>query len=113
MMNLVANSRDAMPGGGTVTLSTHLTHRAAPDDAEGKLRNHVCVRVGDNGSGMAPEVVERAVEPFFTTKEIGKGSGLGLSQVFGFAAQFGGFAAIESQERMGTVIQLGLPPAGD
>jgi len=113
MMNLVANSRDAMPWGGTVTLSTHLTHRAAPDDAEGKLRNYVCVRVGDNGSGMAPEIVERAVEPFFTTKEIGKGSGLGLSQVFGFAAQSGGFAVIESQELMGTVIQLCLPPAAD
>lgn len=113
MMNLVANSRDAMPRGGTVTVTTLLTRRTAPEDAEGEPRDYVCVRVGDNGSGMAPEVVERAVEPFFTTKEIGKGSGLGLSQVFGFAAQSGGFAAIESQERIGTVIQLCLPPATD
>lgn len=111
MMNLVANSRDAMPRGGTVSLSTRLLHRAAPDDAEGKLRDYVCVRIGDNGSGMSPEIVERAVEPFFTTKDIGKGSGLGLSQVFGFAAQSGGFATVESQERIGTVIQLCLPPA--
>jgi PAS domain S-box-containing protein len=113
MMNLVANSRDAMPRGGTVSLSTHLTRCAAPDDAEGKLRDYVCVRVRDNGSGMPPEVVERAVEPFFTTKDIGKGSGLGLSQVFGFAAQSGGFATIESQEQVGTAIQLCLPPAED
>lgn len=111
MMNLVANSRDAMPRGGTVSLSTRLLHRAAPDDADGKLRDYVCVRIGDNGSGMSPEIVERAVEPFFTTKDIGKGSGLGLSQVFGFAAQSGGFATVESQERIGTVIQLCLPPA--
>lgn len=110
MMNLVANSRDAMPRGGTVSLSTHLVRRAAPDDAEGKLRDYVCVRVGDNGSGMSSDVVERAVEPFFTTKDIGKGSGLGLSQVFGFAAQSGGFATVESQERVGTVIHLCLPP---
>lgn len=113
MMNLVANSRDAMPRGGTVSLSTHLTRCTAPDDTEGKLRDYVCVRVRDNGSGMPPEVVERAVEPFFTTKDIGKGSGLGLSQVFGFAAQSGGFATIESQEQIGTAIQLCLPPAED
>lgn len=113
MMNLVANSRDAMPRGGTVSLSTHMTRRAAPDDVEGKPRDYVCVRIGDNGSGMSPEVVERAVEPFFTTKDIGKGSGLGLSQVFGFAAQSGGFATVESQERIGTVIQLCLPPAAN
>ena len=110
MMNLVANSRDAMPRGGKVTLSTNFTRGAAPDDMEGKLRSYVCVRVGDNGSGMSPEVADRATEPFFTTKEIGKGSGLGLSQVFGFAAQSGGFAVIESQDQVGTVIQLCLPP---
>jgi PAS domain S-box-containing protein len=113
MMNLVANSRDAMPRGGKVTLSTHTTRRAAPDDEEGKVRDYVCVRVGDNGSGMSPEVAERAIEPFFTTKDIGKGSGLGLSQVFGFAAQSGGFATIESRERAGTVVQVCLPPLED
>jgi PAS domain S-box-containing protein len=112
MMNLVANSRDAMPRGGTVTLSTCLVQRAA-EDAEGEPQEFVCVRVGDNGSGMSPEVAERATEPFFTTKEVGKGSGLGLSQVFGFAAQSGGFASIESQEQVGTVIQLCVPTAKD
>ena len=112
MMNLVANSRDAMPRGGTVTLSTCLVRRAA-DDSKGPPQDFVCVRVGDNGSGMSPEVAERATEPFFTTKDVGKGSGLGLSQVFGFAAQSGGFASIESQERVGTVIQLCVPTAKD
>jgi PAS domain S-box-containing protein len=113
MMNLVANSRDAMPRGGTVNVSTRLTRCAAPDDAEGKPRDYVCIRVGDNGNGMPPEVVERAVEPFFTTKDIGKGSGLGLSQVFGFAAQSGGFATVKSQVGVGTVVELCLPPAED
>ncbi len=112
MMNLVANSRDAMPRGGTVTVSTCLVHRAA-EDSEGRSQDFVCVRVGDNGSGMSPEVAERATEPFFTTKDVGKGSGLGLSQVFGFAAQSGGFASIESQEQVGTVIQLCVPTAKD
>jgi len=112
MMNLVANSRDAMPRGGTVTVSTFLVHRAA-GDSEGRSQDFVCVRVGDNGSGMSPEVAERATEPFFTTKEVGKGSGLGLSQVFGFAAQSGGFASIESQEQVGTVVQLCVPTAKD
>lgn len=112
MMNLVANSRDAMPRGGTVTVSTCLVRRAA-EDSEGRSQDFVCVRVGDNGSGMSPEVAERATEPFFTTKDVGKGSGLGLSQVFGFAAQSGGFAAIESQEQVGTIIQLCVPTAKD
>lgn len=112
MMNLVANSRDAMPRGGTVTVSTCLVRRAA-EDSEGRSQDFVCVRVGDNGSGMSPEVAERATEPFFTTKGVGKGSGLGLSQVFGFAAQSGGFASIESQEQVGTVIQLCVPTAED
>ncbi|MDR6841152.1 PAS domain S-box-containing protein [Pseudoxanthomonas sacheonensis] len=112
MMNLVANSRDAMPRGGTVTVSTCLVHRAE-SDSEDRSQDFVCVRVGDNGSGMSPEVAERATEPFFTTKDVGKGSGLGLSQVFGFAAQSGGFASIESQEQVGTVIQLCVPTAKD
>lgn len=112
MMNLVANSRDAMPRGGTVTVSTCLVRRAA-EDSEGRSQDFVCVRVGDNGSGMSPEVAERATEPFFTTKDVGKGSGLGLSQMFGFAAQSGGFASIETQERVGTVIQLCVPTAKD
>ena len=112
MMNLVANSRDAMPRGGTVTVSTCLVSRAA-EDSEGRSQDFVCVRVGDNGSGMSPEVAERATEPFFTPKDVGKGSGLGLSQVFGFAAQSGGFASIETQEQVGTVIQLCVPTAKD
>ncbi|NDK38555.1 PAS domain S-box protein [Pseudoxanthomonas gei] len=113
MMNLVANSRDAMPRGGRISISTHLANRAAPDDPNGISRDYVCVGVADNGVGMPADVVERAIEPFYTTKEVGKGSGLGLSQVFGFASQSGGFATLESRENEGTVIHVCLPRIQD
>ena len=113
MMNLVANSRDAMPRGGRIALSTHLRHLSHPDDPDSPGRDYVCVGVADNGAGMPADVMERAIEPFYTTKEVGKGSGLGLSQVFGFAAQSGGFATVESQENQGTVIHVCLPQIQD
>ena len=113
MMNLVANSRDAMPRGGSISLSTCLRHRAPPEAPDGPSRNYVCVIVADNGSGMSTEVMERAIEPFYTTKEVGEGSGLGLSQVFGFAAQSDGFATLHSQEQQGTVIHVCLPSIED
>jgi len=75
------------------------------------------VEVIDDGSGMSGEILERAAEPFFTTKEIGKGSGLGLSQVFGFAAQSGGFVLLQSEPGQGTQVRIHLPaqlaPGGD
>ncbi|MEJ0071311.1 MAG: ATP-binding protein [Pseudomonadota bacterium] len=67
------------------------------------------VGVGDTGEGMPSDVVERAFEPFFTTKEVGKGSGLGLSQVYGFVKQTGGFVEIQSEPAVGTTVRLYLP----
>lgn len=113
MMNLVANSRDAMPRGGNISLSTCLRHCAPPQAPDAPHRDYVCVTVADNGAGMSAEVMERAIEPFYTTKDVGEGSGLGLSQVFGFAAQSDGFATLHSQEQQGTVIQVYLPCCGD
>jgi len=110
ILNLVANSRDAMPSGGLITLSTELQQRVAPEDLTGELCAHVCVTVADNGVGMPASVSERAMEPFFTTKEVGRGSGLGLSQVFGFASQSGGFASVASEEGRGTRVTICLPP---
>jgi signal transduction histidine kinase/CheY-like chemotaxis protein len=122
LLNLVINARDALPGGGRVLISTgNLAENdasmgeAAPAEANGV----VVVRVSDTGSGMAPAVSARAFEPFFTTKEVGKGSGLGLSQVYGFARQSGGYAAIESKPGEGTSVSIVLParaaraPEGD
>jgi signal transduction histidine kinase/ActR/RegA family two-component response regulator len=107
LLNLVINARDAMPGGGRLSISTHNTslHEAAVDDVQGAI----VVRVSDTGTGMAPGVAARAFEPFFTTKDVGKGSGLGLSQVYGFARQSGGYAKIESKAGEGTSISLVLP----
>jgi len=109
ILNLVANSRDAMPKGGTIALGTRLVHRAPPEAPEAPSRDYVCISISDNGEGMSADVSARATEPFYTTKEIGKGSGLGLSQVFGFAAQSGGFAILDSEAGAGTVVSLCLP----
>ena len=100
LLNLSSNARDAMPRGGTLTIACE---RVAPD----KVR--VCV--GDTGSGMDQETLERATEPFFTTKPIGQGTGLGLSQVYGFANQAGGDLLIRSEPGKGTSIAITLPTA--
>ena len=110
ILNLVTNSRDAMPRGGEITIQTTLSHHASPTDPNVSEQPYVCVDVSDTGIGMSEEVTRRSSEPFFTTKEVGKGSGLGLSQVFGFAAQSGGFASIESRLGQGTSIRICLPP---
>jgi len=86
ILNAAVNARDAMPDGGTITLSTRNLHEAG--------RDYVALSISDSGQGMPAEVIERAFEPFFTTKEVGKGTGLGLSQIHGFAAQAGGRAEI-------------------
>ncbi len=101
LLNLTVNARDAMPDGGTLTIRT-----GPAQDGEG-----VCVEVVDTGTGMPPEVEARAFEPFFTTKPLGQGTGLGLSQVFGFAQQSGGAAAIVSGHERGTTIRLSFPAA--
>jgi len=117
LLNLCINARDAMPGGGTLRIST--AHHVAPPQGPGEpdpagaaglqAGDYVMLAVADTGAGMPPEVVERAFEPFFTTKPIGQGTGLGLSMVYGFAQQSGGSARIVSAPGAGTKITLWLP----
>ncbi len=104
ILNLAVNARDAMPNGGSLTIST----RNVAGGGGGK-QDQIQIEVTDSGSGMAPEVVERAFEPFFTTKEVGRGTGLGLSQIHGFAHQSGGTVAIKSALGKGTAVTLSLP----
>ena len=106
MLNLFANARDAMPGGGTIRIDARNLKEAADD---GLQADFVQLSVADTGSGMPPEVLDRVLEPFFTTKEVGKGSGLGLPQVYGFAQQSGGRLRIDSQVQAGTIVTLLLP----
>lgn len=109
LLNLVANSRDAMPTGGTITLSTSVVVAVPPDQPDQPPRPYVRVTVADDGPGIPAELRERVFEPFFTTKDVGRGSGLGLSQVSGFAAQSGGYATLDSAPRRGTAVSIHLP----
>ena len=101
ILNAVVNARDAMPGGGTVTVATR---RESSEDGE-----RVRIAISDTGMGMPQRVLERAFDPFFTTKPLGEGTGLGLSQIHGFAAQSGGRAEIASSEGSGTSVSIILP----
>jgi CheY-like chemotaxis protein len=101
-----------MPEGGRITLRTREYVQKAPEGRRAPGR-YVVVTVEDTGTGMAPDVAEHAMEPFFTTKEVGKGSGLGLSQVYGFAAQSGGDVTIDSTVGQGTTISFYLPVRDD
>jgi signal transduction histidine kinase/CheY-like chemotaxis protein len=108
VLNLVINARDAMPDGGVITIRTGLGAR--PDGAASHVADRfVSIAVSDTGRGMTEEDRQRAFDPFFTTKEIGKGSGLGLSQVYGLAKQSGGVAHIESKPDAGTTVSIWLP----
>ena len=102
ILNLVVNARDAIGEDGAIVISTSLV--TLPDAGE-----YVCLSVRDNGCGMTPEVISRAVEPFFTTKEVGKGTGLGLSQVYGAVQQANGELRIVSQPGQGSDIMLLFP----
>lgn len=110
LLNLALNARDAMPNGGEITIEAR-SHRAGDPTRAGDLMAGPYVRIGvaDTGRGMAPETLARAMEPFFTTKEAGRGSGLGLSMVYGFAKQSGGHLHIDSTLGYGTRVELFLP----
>ncbi|TPG52360.1 response regulator [Roseomonas nepalensis] len=115
VLNLVVNARDAMPAGGVVTVSSRNVHRDTKATSERGIAPgaYVMVTVTDNGTGIDAPTLKRAFEPFFTTKEVGKGSGLGLSQVYGFARSAGGDVAIESELGRGTSVRLFFPPSVD
>lgn len=111
ILNLVCNSRDAMPSGGCIKITARLQNEVQPDAACERPGKYLCIAVQDNGQGIAPEVQARIFEPFFTTKTVGRGSGLGLSQVFGFTTQSGGFIRVDSALGSGTSISLHFPVA--
>jgi PAS domain S-box-containing protein len=110
LLNLAFNARDAMKQGGTLKISAH--NEVLEGKPEGLRGEHVVVRVSDTGSGMPREVMDRVFEPFFTTKSFGEGTGLGLSQVFGFAKQLGGAVVVESEIDKGSSFTLYLPASG-
>jgi PAS domain S-box-containing protein len=114
ILNLAINARDAMPDGGKLTVETKLVEldeayvATRPDIKPG---HYVMVAVSDTGVGMAPDLIDKVVEPFFTTKPIGQGTGLGLSMVYGFARQSGGQVRIHSRPGEGTSVKIYLPAA--
>ena len=114
LINLAINARDAMPAGGKLTIECSNVSLAADDvrpNSEIRQGDYVAIMVSDSGTGMAKEVLEHAFEPFYTTKDVGKGSGLGLSMVHGFAQQSHGHVSIYSEEGIGTTVTLYLPRA--
>jgi signal transduction histidine kinase/CheY-like chemotaxis protein/KaiC/GvpD/RAD55 family RecA-like ATPase len=112
VLNLAINARDASPVGGTITLETANVTLGPPEKPEEPpAGEYVMIAVTDNGSGMSKDVLAKVFEPFFTTKDVGKGSGLGLSQVLGFAKQSNGGVRIESRVGEGTCVKVFLPRA--
>ena len=112
LLNLAVNARDAMPDGGQIVIAAREEVIRARDRARLKPGSYICLTVRDTGTGMDEETLQRAMEPFFTTKEPGKGTGLGLSMVHGIAEQSGGWFSLWSRKGEGTIAELWLPTAG-
>lgn len=119
ILNLAVNSKDAMPNGGRITLRTRNVDAVPVHRSSGSVRgDHVEIELVDTGTGMPRDVLERALEPYYTTKELGHGTGLGLSTTYGFVKQSGGEMTVESEPDRGTSVRICLPrstasPAGD
>ena len=112
VLNLAVNARDAMPAGGELVLASRNVPAGEASAHFGPAAgDHIEIAVSDTGTGMSEEVVAHAFEPFFTTKPVGEGSGLGLSQVYGFAVQSGGTAVIDRRPGGGTTVRILLPRA--
>ncbi|MDO7844128.1 PAS domain S-box protein [Sphingomonas immobilis] len=112
LLNLVINARDAMPEGGRLVIETcnaHLDSLYAARDRDVRPGQYICICVTDTGTGMSKETIARAFEPFYTTKPIGQGTGLGLSMIYGFTRQSEGYARIYSELGEGSTIKLYLP----
>lgn len=112
LLNLSINARDAMPEGGTLTITTEncvISEQAVRKNPEASSGKFVKISVTDTGTGINPEIQARIYEPFFTTKEVGKGTGLGLSMVYGFARRCGGYISLHSEQGKGTTFSIFLP----
>ncbi|MBW8734602.1 MAG: response regulator, partial [Asticcacaulis sp.] len=112
MINILANARDAMPNGGRVTIVTRNVSTSENEAGGTCPGDYVELAICDSGEGMSPEVLAHITEPFFTTKEVGKGTGLGLAQVYGFVKQSDGGFKVESAPGKGTTIRLTFPASG-
>jgi len=113
LINLAVNARDAMPRGGKLAIQTHDVSLSPSLAAEKQIEpgHYICVSVSDTGEGIAPEILDRIFEPFFTTKAPGRGTGLGLSTVYGIVKQSNGHIEVLSQLGLGTTMQIYLPRA--
>ena len=109
LLNITINARDAMPGGGIISVTAKMLQLSGDETAAGLEGDYVALSVSDNGTGIAEEILPKVFDPFFTTKQVSKGSGLGLSQVYGFAHQSGGTVTIDSKLGEGTRVRLYLP----